>query len=228
MSWSVRALILEGDRVHSEHRQTSVLPPYDSPTLSAAPKSVYCFKLNPSCLQHHPLFAPHCREAPMLSKGTWTIMVHMKPPGLHVKERLWWLVRNLTFHWPGRDIRQTMCVPPPCCALLLDLFESLIWLVGWILDSSCRHNWRPLSELGSSWDGIATLGRSIPPLPGFARTSEIVITVFLGPIASARIRKRKKHLGHLPPQPCILPLSLSLSRHDSEQTRLPKFTSKSI
>jgi hypothetical protein len=78
--------------------------------------------------------------------------------------------------------------------------------------------------LGSSWDGMATLGRSIPPLPGFARMSEIVITVFLRPIASARIRKRKKHLGHLPPQPCIL----SLSHHDSEQTQLPKFTSKSI
>jgi hypothetical protein len=71
--------IFEGDHVHSKHRQTSVLPPHESPTLSAAPKSVYCFKLNPSCLQHHPLFAPHCRQAPMLSKPTWTIMVHMKP-----------------------------------------------------------------------------------------------------------------------------------------------------
>jgi hypothetical protein len=54
---------------------------------------------------------------------------------------------------------------------------------------------------------MATLGRSIPPLPGFARMSETVIIVFLKPIASARIRKRKKHLGHLPPQPCILSLS---------------------
>jgi hypothetical protein len=128
-------------------------------------------------------------------------------PGLHVKERLWWLVWNLTFHWPSRVIGQTMSVPPPCRALLLDLFESLIWLVDWILDSSCRYNWRLLSELGSSWDGMATLGRSIPPLPGLARMSEIVITVFRRPIASARIWKRKKHLGHLPPQPCILSLS---------------------
>jgi hypothetical protein len=116
---------------------------------------------------------------------------------------------------PSRDIGQTMCVPPPCCALLLDLFESLIWLVDWIVDSSCRHNWRPLSELGSSWDGIATLGRSIPPLPGFARINEIVMTVFLRPIASARIWKRKKYLGHLPPQLCILSLSLVMiqNRH---------------
>jgi len=185
--------ILEGDHAHTKHRQTSVLLPHEFPTLSAAPKSIYCFTLNPSCLQHHPLFAPHCRQAPMLSKATWTIMVHMKPQVCMWKRDFDGLSEISPSTGPSRDIGQTMCVPPPCCALLLDLFESLIWLVDWILYSSCRHNWRPLSELGFSWDGIATLGRSIPPLPGFARMSEIVITVFLRPIASARIWKRKKH-----------------------------------
>jgi hypothetical protein len=145
-------------------------------------------------------------------------------PGLHVKERLWWLVWNLTFHWPSRVIGQTMSVPPPCCALLLDLFESLIWLVDWILDSSCRHNWRPLSELGSSWDGMATLARSIPPLPGFARMSEIVIS--LSKAHSICKNLKEKETFRSPASTTVH--TISLSSHDSEQTQLPKFTSKSI
>jgi hypothetical protein len=71
---------------------------------------------------------------------------------------------------------------------------------------------------------MATLGRSIPPLPGFARMSEIVIS--LSKALSICKNLKEKETFRSPASTTVH--TISLSHHDSEQTQLPKFTSKSV